>query len=72
MAVSILKNFRTVERIWKTAPNAKIAITNGTRLLREKDLAKLRHIQGIKIRLSVDGWGPQKNIQGRIQYGKRN
>ena len=27
-------------------------------LLREKDLAKLRHIQGIKIRLSVDGWGP--------------
>ena len=56
----LLKNFpSTVERIWKTAPNAKIAInTNGTRLLREKDLAKLRHIQGIKIRLSVDGWGP--------------
>ena len=56
----ILKNFpSTVERIWKTVPNAKIAInTNGTRLLREKDLAKLRHIQGIKIRLSVDGWGP--------------
>ena len=55
-----LKNFpSTVERIWFAAPNAKIAInTNGTRLLREKDLAKLRHIQGIKIRLSVDGWGP--------------
>ena len=55
-----LKNFpSTVERIWKTAPNAVIAInTNGTRLLREKDLQKLKQIQGIKIRLSVDGWGP--------------
>ena len=55
-----LKNFpSTVERIWKTAPNAKIAInTNGTRLLRDKDIQKLKQIQGIMIRLSVDGWGP--------------
>lgn len=54
-----LKNFpSTVERIWKVAPDAKIVInTNGTRLLRDKDLDKLRHIQGIRIRLSVDGWG---------------
>ena len=66
------KTFSTVERIWKTAPNAKIAInTNGTRLLREKDLAKLRHIQGIKIRLSVDGWGPRRIYKAGHCMGRK-
>ena len=60
-----LRNFpSTVERIWRKAPNANIAInTNGTRWLREKDLNKLKQIKGIKIRLSVDGFGPAEEYQ---------
>lgn len=53
-----LKNFAsTVKRIGSIAPNARFVInTNGTRLLREKDL---KQYEGLKvgIRLSVDGWG---------------
>jgi len=53
-----LKNFAsTVKRIGSIAPNASFVInTNGTRLLREKDL---KQYEGLKvgIRLSVDGWG---------------
>lgn len=53
-----LRNFPdTVRRLGTVAPNAKIVInTNGTRLLRDKDLQALSDIN-IRIRFSVDGWG---------------
>ena len=53
-----LKNFiGTVERIGNIATNAKFVInSNGTRLLRDKDLEKFEG-KKIYIRLSVDGWG---------------
>lgn len=47
----------TVKRIGSVAPNARFVInTNGTRLLREKDLKQYDGLN-IFIRLSVDGWG---------------
>ena len=54
-----LKSFpETVQRISSVAPNARFVInTNGTRLLREKDLQKLHTVKNVNIRLSVDGWG---------------
>lgn len=53
-----LKNFiSTVERIGNVATGAKFVInSNGTRLLRDKDLEKFAG-KNINIRLSVDGWG---------------
>lgn len=53
-----LRNFPdTVRKLSSFAPNAKFVInTNGTRLLREKDLKALSDID-IGIRFSVDGWG---------------
>lgn len=48
----------TVKRIKSVSPDAKIDInTNGTRLLREKDLQSLQGIKDINIRFSIDGWG---------------
>jgi MoaA/NifB/PqqE/SkfB family radical SAM enzyme len=54
-----LRHFpETVEKISKYAPNARFGInTNGTRLLREKDLIKFQGIKDVNIRFSVDGMG---------------
>ena len=39
-------------------PNARFVInTNGTRLLREKDLKQLKTVENVFLRFSVDGWG---------------
>lgn len=69
-----IKNFpTTVERIWKAAPNAVIAInTNGTRLLRDKDLKTLTQIKNIHMSISVDGYGPADEYtrQGTIWKDK--
>jgi MoaA/NifB/PqqE/SkfB family radical SAM enzyme len=54
-----LKNFpTTVERLGSLAPGANFVInTNGTRLLREKDLKQLKTVENVFLRFSVDGWG---------------
>ena len=54
-----LKNFpSTVQRLGAIAPNAAFVInTNGTRLLREKDLKALKTVENVNLRFSVDGWG---------------
>lgn len=54
-----LKNFpTTVERLGTLAPDARFVInSNGTRLLREKDLTQLKKVENVFIRFSVDGWG---------------
>jgi MoaA/NifB/PqqE/SkfB family radical SAM enzyme len=53
-----LKNFpSTVERLGALAPKARFVInTNGTRLLREKDLKTLKTVENVYLRFSVDGW----------------
>ena len=48
----------------------KLLLTMVHAPLREKDLAKLRHIQGIKIRLSVDGWGPRRIYKAGYSMGR--
>ena len=54
-----LKNFpTTVQRLGSLAPGARFVInTNGTRLLREKDLKQLKTVENVFLRFSVDGWG---------------
>jgi len=54
-----LKNFpTTVQRLGALAPNARFVInTNGTRLLREKDLQKFKTVENVNLRFSIDGWG---------------
>ena len=54
-----LKNFpSTVQRLGAIAPGARFVInTNGTRLLREKDLIKLKTVENVNLRFSIDGWG---------------
>ena len=54
-----LKNFpSTVERLGSLAPDANFVInTNGTRLLREKDITALKTVESVYLRFSVDGWG---------------
>ena len=54
-----LKNFpTTVERLGTLAPGARFVInSNGTRLLREKDLVQLKKVEIVFFRFSVDGWG---------------
>ena len=53
-----LRNFASsVQRIGSIAPDARFVInTNGTRLLREKDIAQFAGLN-INIRFSIDGWG---------------
>jgi uncharacterized Fe-S cluster-containing radical SAM superfamily protein len=54
-----LKNFpTTVQRLGALAPDARFVInTNGTRLLREKDLQKFKTVENVNLRFSIDGWG---------------
>jgi len=54
-----LKNFpTTVQRLGALAPEARFVInTNGTRLLREKDLQKFKTVENVNLRFSIDGWG---------------
>jgi len=54
-----LKNFpTTVQRLGSLAPGARFVInTNGTRLLREKDLQKFKTVENVNLRFSIDGWG---------------
>ena len=54
-----LKNFpTTVQRLGSLAPDARFVInTNGTRLLRQKDLEKFKTVENVNLRFSIDGWG---------------